>query len=123
MYIPSLKEALGWLNYYCNSFEVFTKTGKLKHRYSAYLSLTEYTGRLPGKNRISVMAGTGKDMDKYGFRAADTKLYGIYYFKDKKEIDDLTETRYNEIISELQKQYKDYLINERENRLKEDFND
>ena len=50
-------------------------------------------------------------------------LYGIYYFKDKKEIDNLTETRYNEIISDLQKQYKDYLINERENKLKEDFND
>lgn len=49
--------------------------------------------------------------------------YGIYYFKDKKEIDNLTETRYNEIISDLQKQYKDYLVNERENKLKEDFND
>lgn len=123
MYIPSLKEALGWLNYYCKSFEVFTKKGKFKCRYTAYLSLTEYTGRLPGKDRISVMAGTGFDMDKYGFRAADTKLYGIYYFKDKKEIDNLTETRYNEIISDLQKQYKDYLINEKENKLKEDFND
>lgn len=123
MIIPSFTEALGWLNYYCNSFEVFTKKGKFKHRYSAYLSLTEYTGRLPGANRISVMAGTGKDMDKYGFRAADTKLYGIYYFKDKKEIDDLTETRYNEIISELQRQYKNNLINEKVNKLKEDFND
>lgn len=123
MYIPSLIEALGWLNYYCSSFEVFTKKGKFKRRYSAYLSLTEYTGRLPAKNRITVMAGTGFDMDKYGFRAADTKLYGIYYFKDKKEIDNLTETRYNEIISELQRQYKDYLINEKENKLKEDFND
>ena len=69
------------------------------------------------------MAGTGYDMNKNGFQAADTKLYGIYYFKDKKEIDNLTETRYNEIIADLQKQYKDYLINERENKLKEDFND
>lgn len=123
MYIPSLTEALGWLNYYCRSYEVFTKQGKFKRRYTAYLSLTEYTGRLPGKDRISVMAGSGFDMNKYGFRAADTKLYGIYYFKDKKEIDTLTETRYNEIISELQRQYKDYLINEKENKLKEDFND
>lgn len=123
MEIPSFKNALGWLNYYCNSYEVFTKKGKFKRRYSAYLSLTEYTGKLQFKDRISVMAGTGFDMDKYGFKAADTKLYGIYYFKDKKEIDNLTETRYNEIISDLQKQYKDYLINERENKLKEDFND
>lgn len=123
MEIPSFKNALGWLNYYCNSYEVFTKKGKFKRRYSAYLSLTEYTGKLPGKDRISVMAGTGFDMDKYGFRAADIKLYGIYYFKDKKEIDNLTETRYNEIISYLQKQYKEYLINEKENKLKEDFND
>ena len=123
MYIPSLVEALGWLNYYCKSYEVFTKKGKFKRRYSAYLSLTEYTGKLPAIDRISVMAGTGFDMDKYGFRAADTKLYGIYYFKDKKEIYNLTETRYNEIIADLQKQYKDYLVNERENKLKEDFND
>ena len=123
MEIPTFKEALGWLNYYCNSYGVFTKKGKFKRRYSAYLSLTEYTGKLPGNDRISVMAGTGFDIDKYGFRAADTKLYGIYYFKDKKEIDNLTETRYNEIIADLQKQYKDYLINERENKLKEDFND
>ena len=123
MKIPSLKEALSWLNYYCNCFEVFTKKGKFKRNYSAYLSLTEYTGRLSGKDRISVMAGTGKFMDKYGFRAADTKLYGIYYFKDKKEIDNLTETRYNEIISELQRQYKEYILNEKENKLKEDFND
>lgn len=123
MYIPSLTEALGWLNYYCKSYEVFTKTGKLKRRYSAYLSLTEYTGRLPGKDRITVLAGTGYDMDKNGFQAPDRKLYGIYYFKDKKEIDNLTEIRYNEIISELQRQYKDYLINEKENKLKEDFND
>lgn len=123
MHIPSLVEALGWLNYYCSSYEVFTKKGKFKRRYSAYLSLTEYTGKLPAIDRISVMAGTGFDMDKYGFRAADTKLYGIYYFKDKKEIDNLTETRYNEIISDLQRQYKEYLINEKENKLKEDFND
>lgn len=123
MNIPSLTVALGWLNYYCRSYEVFTKKGKFKRRYTAYLSLTEYTGKLPGNDRISVMAGTGYMMDKYGFRAADTKLYGIYYFKDKKEIDNLTEARYNEIISDLQKQYKDYLINEKENKLKEDFND
>lgn len=123
MEIPSFKNALGWLNYYCNSYEVFTKKGKFKRRYTAYLYLSEYIGKLPCKDRISVMAGTGFDMDKYGFRAADTKLYGIYYFKDKKEIDNLTETRYNEIISDLQKQYKDYLINEKENKLKEDFND
>lgn len=123
MEIPSFKNALGWLNYYCNSYEVFTKKGKFKRRYTAYLYLSEYIGKLPCKDRISVMAGTGFDMDKYGFRATDTKLYGIYYFKDKKEIDNLTETRYNEIIADLQKQYKDYLINERENKLKEDFND
>ncbi len=123
MEIPLFKNALGWLNYYCNSYEVFTKKGKFKRRYTAYLYLSEYIGKLPCKDRISVMAGTGFDMDKYGFRAADTKLYGIYYFKDKKEIDNLTETRYNEIIADLQKQYKDYLINERENKLKEDFND
>lgn len=123
MEIPSFKNALGWLNYYCNGYEVFTKKGKFKRRYTAYLSLTEYTGKLPCKDRISVMAGTGFDMDKYGFRGADTKLYGIYYFKDKKEIDNLTETRYNEIIADLQKQYKDYLVKERENKLKEDFND
>ena len=123
MNIPSLTVALGWLNYYCRSYEVFTKTGKFKRRYTAYLYLSEYTGKLPGNDRISVMAGTGYMMDKYGFRAADTKLYGIYYFKDKKEIDNLTETRYNEIISDLQKQYKNYLVNERENKLKEDFND
>lgn len=123
MEIPLFKNALGWLNYYCNSYEVFTKKGKFKRRYTAYLYLSEYIGKLPCKDRISVMAGTGFDMDKYGFRATDTKLYGIYYFKDKKEIDNLTETRYNEIIADLQKQYKDYLINERENKLKEDFND
>lgn len=123
MNIPSLTVALGWLNYYCKSYEVFTKKGKFKRRYTAYLYLSEYTGKLPGNDRISVMAGTGFDMDKYGFRAADTKLYGIYYFKDKKEIDNLTETRYNEIISDLQKQYKECLITERENKLKEDFND
>ena len=123
MEIPSFKNALGWLNYYCNSYEVFTKKGKFKRRYTAYLYLSEYIGKLPCKDRISVMAGTGFDMDKYGFRATDTKLYGIYYFKDKKEIDNLTETRYNVIIADLQKQYKDYLINERENKLKEDFND
>lgn len=84
MEIPSFKNALGWLNYYCNSYEVFTKKGKFKRRYTAYLYLSEYTGKLPGKDRISVMAGTGFDMNKYGFRATDTKLYGIYYFKDKK---------------------------------------
>lgn len=123
MNIPSLTVALGWLNYCCKSYEVFTKKGKFKRRYTAYLYLSEYTGKLPGKDRISVMAGTGFDIDKYGFRAADTKLYGIYYFKDKKEIDNLTETRYNEIISDLQRQYKEYLINEKENKLKEDFND
>ena len=123
MEIPLFKNALGWLNYYCNSYEVFTKKGKFKRRYTAYLYLSEYIGNLPCKDRISVMAGTGFDMDKYGFRATDIKLYGIYYFKDKKEIDNLTETRYNEIIADLQKQYKDYLINERENKLKEDFND
>lgn len=123
MEIPSFKNALGWLNYYCNSYEVFTKKGKFKRRYTAYLYLSEYIGKLPCKDRISVMAGTGFDMDKYGFKAADTKLYGIYYFKDKKEIDNLTETRYNEIISDLQRQYKDYLVNEKENKLKEDFND
>lgn len=112
MNIPPLKEALSWLNYYCNSFEVFTKKGKFKRNYSAYLALTQYTGIIPGNDEITVLAGTGK------FRAADTKLFGIYYFKDKKEIDNLTETRYNEIISELQRQYKEKIINEKETKLK-----
>lgn len=85
MEIPSFKNALGWLNYYCNSYEVFTKKGKFKRRYTAYLSLTEYTGKLPCNDRISVMAGTGFDMNKYGFRAADIKLYGIYIKSEQKD--------------------------------------
>ena len=121
MIIPPLKDALGWLNYYCNNFEVFTKKGKFKRRYSAYFALTQYTGIIPGNHEITLLAGTGKDMCKYGFRAADTKLYGIYYFKDKKEIDNLTEAQYNEIISELQRQYKDSLIKEKLNSLEKDF--
>ena len=129
MNIPSFQESLNWLNYYCKNFNVFTKKGKLRSRYSAYIALIKAVGRFGsvGNGEIHIMAGTGKDMDKYctigayGTMGAYTTLLGIYNFKNKKEIDNLTEEKYNEIIYELQRQYKEYLLNEKENKIKEDF--
>lgn len=123
MNIPSFQESLNWLHYYCENFFVFTKKGKLKRRYSAYLALVKGVGRFGsvGSGDVHILAGTGKDMDKIGTINAYTTLIGIYNFKDKKEIDNLTEEKYNEIIYDLQRQYKDYLLNEKENKIKEDF--
>ena len=123
MIIPSYQEALNWLHYYCEKFNVFTKKGKLRSRYSAYLALVKYVGRFGsvGTGAIHILAGTGKDMDKFGTIGAYTTLLGIYYFKDKKEIDNLTEERYREIIYILQKQYKDYYVNESLQKIQNDF--
>ena len=123
MVILSFQEALNWLNYCCDNYKVFTNDGKLKSRQFVYLALTKYTGSLTGDGvgEISVIAGAEMDMDKYGFRREYTKLYGIYYFKDKKEIDNLTEERYYEIAYELQRQYKEYIVNENLQKLENDF--
>jgi hypothetical protein len=123
MNIPSFQETLNWLNYYCENYNVFTKKGKLKSRYSAYIALIKAAGRFGsvGSGEIHIMAGTGKDMDEIGTINAYTTLLGIYNFKDKKEIDNLTEEKYHEIIYDLQRQYKEYLLNEKENKIKEDF--
>lgn len=126
MIIPSLQETLDRLNFYCDNFKVFTKKGKLRSRYSAYLALIKTIGRIgrlgPNVNGdIKIVAETGKDMDKFGTMGAFTTLLGIYYFKDKKEIDNLTEEKYNEIIYELQRQYKEYYVNESLQKIEEDF--
>ena len=123
MNIPSFQEALNSLHYNCDLYKVFTNNGKFKNRYSAYLALMQYTGYLrgPGVGEISIVAGTGMDMDKYGFRLEYTNLYGIYYFKNKKEIDSLTEERYNEIVYELQRQYKEYFVNKSLQKIQQDF--
>ena len=123
MNIPSFQESLNWLNYYCENYNVFTKKGKLKSRYSAYIALIKAVGKFGsvGNGELHIMAGTGRDIDKFGTMGAYTTLLGIYNFKDKKEIDNLTEEKYNEIIYELQRQYKEYLANESLQRIKQDF--
>lgn len=123
MNIPSYQESLNWLNYYCENYNVFTKKGKLRSRYSAYIALIKAVGRFGsvGRGELHIMAGTGRDMDKFGTMGAYTTLLGIYNFKDKKEIDNLTEEKYNEIIYELQRQYKEYLANESLHRIEQDF--
>lgn len=123
MIIPSFQESLNWLHYYCENYNVFTKKGKLRKRYSAYLALVKGVGRFGsiGRGDIYILAGTGKDMYKIGTIYAYTTLIGIYNFKSKKEIDNLTEEKYNEIIYELQRQYKEYLANESLHRIEQDF--
>lgn len=123
MNIPSYQESLNWLNYYCENYNVFTKKGKLRSRYSAYIALIKAVGRFGsvGSGELHIMAGTGRDMEECGTINAYTTLLGIYNFKNKKEIDNLTEEKYHEIIYDLQRQYKEYLLNDKENKIKEDF--
>ena len=122
MNIPSFQETLNWLHYYCKNYNIFTKKGKLRSRYSAYLAIIKGIGRFGGPGDIHILAGTGRDMDKCGTISAYTTLLGIYNFKNKKEIDNLTEEKYNEIVYELQRQYKEYLVNESLQKIQQDFN-
>ena len=123
MNIPSFQESLNWLNYYSENYNIFTKKGKLRSRYSAYIALIKAVGRFGsvGNGELHIMAGTGKDMDKFCTMGAYTTLLGIYNFKDKKEIDNLTEEKYHEIIYDLQRQYKEYLVNESLQNIQQDF--
>ena len=124
MNIPSFQESLFWLNHYCKNFNVFTKKGKLRSRFSVYIALIKVFGRFGpvGSGYITILAGTGRDMDKIGtIINENTTLIGIYHFKDKKEIDNLTEEKYNEIIYDLQRQYKEYYVNESLQNIQQDF--
>lgn len=124
MKISSFQESLNCLNYYCEYYNVFTKKGKLRSRYSAYIALIKVFGIFGpvGTSYIKIMAGTGRDMDKIGTTINEnTTLLGIYNFKDKKEIDNLTEEKYNEIIYDLQRQYKEYFVNESLQNIQQDF--
>lgn len=124
MNIPSFQESLFWLHHNCKKFDVFTKKGKLRSRFSVYIALIKVFGRFGpvGSGYITILAGTGRDMDKIGnIIDENTTLIGIYHFKDKKEIDNLTEEKYNEIVYDLQRQYKEYYVNESLQKIKQDF--
>jgi hypothetical protein len=124
MNIPSFQESLFWLHHNCEYYNVFTKKGKLRSRFSVYIALIKTVGIFGpvGTSDIKIMAGTGRDMDKIGTTINEnTTLLGIYNFKDKKEIDKLTEEKYNEIVYELQRQYKEYYVNESLQKIQQDF--
>ena len=120
--------------------QIFTKTGRLRKNCWAYLLLYKThpsygeglkllfsTSDFSGKNKMY----SSMNIEKYRYNFNErlrrgkppyyAKIYGIHLFKNKAEIDNMTEEHWNHILSKLENQYKEYLVNESLHRIKQDF--
>lgn len=99
---------------------VFDKTGKITDSTCLWIAVTEDTIlNGPEAGGIAITCGTST---KAFFRQDPWQnIYADYQFKSKQEIQNLTEADYERICARLEMEYKDYLLNVKENKIKEDF--
>lgn len=116
MTITPLNQVIDYIKHYNERFDFFTNKGKIRRGFRIYLECV----KVPWMTDISIRPGTAKGWD--GIIVTEgIKLYGIYFFKDKKEIDELNEEKYNKIVSSILKQYKDQLLNDNLQKIEQDF--
>ena len=99
---------------------VFDKNGKVTDSTCLWIGVTEET-MLNGPDAGFIGITCGTSTKAFFHQDPWQKIHADYQFKYKSEIQHLTEEDYDRICARLEMEYKTHLLEEKENKLKEDF--
>lgn len=100
--------------------KTFTPDGKIKDEFCIWIGITE-DKLLNGLESCGIGITVGSSVKKYHTSEPWNIIYAEYQFKTKSEIQHFTEDDYNRICSMLEMEYKTKILNEKENKIQEDF--
>ena len=106
--------------------KTFTPDGKIKDEFCIWIAITEdkMLNNLESSSiGIAIGIAIGGSVKKYHTNEPCNIIYAEHQFKTKSEIQHFTEADYDRICSMLEMEYKTKILNEKENKIKEDFND
>lgn len=105
-----------------NDKKTFTPDGKIKDEFCIWIAITE-DKLLNGTEWDGIGITVGSSVKEFHTSDPCTIIYAEHQFKTKSEIQHFTEDDYNRICAMLEMEYKTKILNEKENKIKEDFND
>ena len=103
-----------------NDAKTFSPNGKIKDEFCIWIAITEDT-LLNGSESGGVGVTVGSSVTKYHTSDPWNIIHAEYQFKTKNEILHFTEADYDRICAMLEMEYKTKILNEKENKINEDF--
>ena len=100
--------------------KTFTPDGKIKDEFCIWIGVTE-DKLLNGLECGGIGITVGSSVKKFHTNDPWNIIYAEYQFKTKSEIQHFTEDDYNRICAMLEMEYKTKILNEKENKIQEDF--
>lgn len=100
--------------------KTFTPDGKIKDEFCIWIAITE-DKMFTSPECSSIGIAIGSSVKKYHISDPWSIIHAEYQFKTKSEIQHFTEKDYDRICNMLEMEYKTKILNEKENKLKEDF--
>lgn len=100
----------------------FEPDGKIKDEFCVWIGITEDTISIlnvPEANGPGITVGSS--VKRFHTDDPWMKIHADYQFKTKSELQHFTEDDYNRICDMLEIEYKTKILNEKENKIKEDF--
>lgn len=98
----------------------FEPDGKIKDEFCIWIGITEVT-----MLNVTDVSGPGItigcSVKKFHTDDPWMKIHVDYHFKTKSEMQHFTEADYNRICDMLEMEYKTKILNEKENKIQEDF--
>ena len=100
----------------------FEPNGKIKDEFCIWIGITEDTIQMLNVPDVSGPGITiGCSVKRFHTDDPWMKIHADYQFKTKSEMEHFTEDDYNRICDMLEIEYKTKILNEKENKIKEDF--
>lgn len=100
--------------------KTFTPDGKIKDEFCIWIAITE-DKLLNGTEYCGIGISVGSSVKNFHTSDPWSIIHAEYQFKTKSEMQHFTEKDYVRICSMLEMEYKTKILNEKENKLKEDF--
>ncbi len=100
----------------------FDSNGKIKDEFCVWIAITEDTISMlnvPEANGPGITVGSS--VKRFHTDDPWMKIHADYQFKTKSEMQHFTEDDYNRICDMLEIEYKTKILNEKENKIQEDF--
>ncbi len=98
----------------------FEPDGKIKDEFCIWIGITEDTMlNVPDVSGPGITIGSS--VKRFHTDDPWMKIHADYQFKTKSEMQHFTEDDYNRICDMLEMEYKTKILNEKENKIQEDF--
>ena len=111
-----------YLNDEAKEKHTFDSTGKVKDEFCVWIAITEDTISILNVPETTGPGITvGSSVKRFHTDDPWMKIHADYQFKTKSEMQHFTEDDYNRICDMLEIEYKTKILNEKENKIKEDF--